>query len=71
MAPWRRMLPPAVVVPQGESALVPVHVRDGATARLHVELDTGAGEPEDADQQDTWAKPQDVDSVATGRATFA
>ncbi len=71
VAPWRRMLPPAVVVQQGESALVPVHVRDGATARLHVELETGAGGPVDAVQQDVWVAPQDVDGVATGRATFA
>ncbi|HEY1157441.1 MAG TPA: 4-alpha-glucanotransferase, partial [Arthrobacter sp.] len=34
LAPWRRMLPPAVVIKQGEPAQVPVHVRDGATTRL-------------------------------------
>lgn len=71
LAPWRRMLPPAVVVRQGETALVPVHVRDGSTARLSVELETGAGEPVDAVQQDIWVPPQDVDGVPTGRATFA
>jgi 4-alpha-glucanotransferase len=71
LAPWRRMLPPAVVVRQGESALVPVHVPDGSTARLSVELEAGAGDPVDAVQQDIWVPPQDVDGVPTGRATFA
>jgi 4-alpha-glucanotransferase len=71
LAPWRRMLPPAVVVRQGETALVPVHVRDGSTARLSVELEVGAGGPVEAVQQDVWVQPQDVDGMAIGRATFA
>ncbi|WP_332761345.1 4-alpha-glucanotransferase [Pseudarthrobacter sp.] len=71
VAPWRRMLPPAVVVQQGQTALVPVHVRDGSTARLTVVLEAGTGGPVDAVQQDVWVAPQDVDGVATGRATFA
>lgn len=71
LAPWRRMLPPVVVVQHGTTALVPVHVRDGATARLTVELETGADGPVDAVQQDVWVPPRDVDGVATGRATFA
>ena len=71
LAPWRRMLPPAVVVRQGETALVPVHVRDGSTARLSVRLETGPGEPVAAVQQDIWVPPRDVDGVPTGRATFA
>jgi 4-alpha-glucanotransferase len=71
LAPWRRMLPPAVVVQHGETTLVPVHVRDGATARVAVVLESGAGEPMDAIQQDVWVPPQDVDGVPTGRATFA
>ncbi|BAS06950.1 4-alpha-glucanotransferase [Arthrobacter sp. Hiyo4] len=71
VAPWRRMLPPAVVVQQGQTALVPVHVKDGATARLRVVLEAGAGGPVAAVQQDVWVPPQDVDGVATGRATFS
>ena len=70
LAPWRRMLPPAVVIQQGEPAQVPVHVRDGATARLSITLEGGAGSVE-AVQQDLWVQPRDVDGVATGRATFA
>ena len=71
LAPWRRMLPPAVVVQHGEAALVPVHVLDGATASVTVVLEAGAGEPVDAVQQDVWVPPQDVDGVPIGRATFA
>ena len=73
LAPWRRMLPPAVVVQEGEPALVPVHVRDGATARLSVVLEHGTGpeQPLEAVQQDVWVPPRDVDGMPTGRATFA
>jgi len=70
LAPWRRMLPPAVVIKQGEPAQVPVHVRDGATARLTVTLEGGAGSL-DAVQDDIWVQPRDVDGTPTGRATFS
>ncbi|UKA75802.1 4-alpha-glucanotransferase [Arthrobacter sp. FW306-07-I] len=70
LAPWRRMLPPAVVIKQGEPAQVPVHVRDGAPTRLTVTLEAGAGLRE-AVQQDVWVQPRDVDGVSTGRATFS
>ena len=69
LAPWRRMLPPAVVLQQGETPLVPVHLPDGATARVTVLPE--AGKPVEAVQQDVWVPPQDVDGVLTGRATFA
>jgi len=70
LAPWRRMLPPAVVIKQGEPAQVPVHVPDGATARLTIALEGGVGS-RDAVQQDIWVQPRDVDGVSTGRATFS
>lgn len=70
LAPWRRMLPPAVVVKQGEPAQVPVHVPDGAAVSLRIDLEDGAGSV-DALQQDVWVQPREVDGVAVGRATFA
>ncbi|WP_104044224.1 4-alpha-glucanotransferase [Arthrobacter sp. ZGTC412] len=70
LAPWRRMLPPAVVIQQGEPAQVPVHVQDGATAQVSITLEGGAG-TRDAVHQDLWVQPRDVDGVSTGRATFA
>lgn len=68
LAPWRRMLPPAVVVQEGTAASVPVHVRDGSPVRLTIKLEDGTGV--DAAQQDVWLPPRDVDGVPTGRATF-
>lgn len=70
LAPWRRMLPPAVVIQQNEPAQVPVHVRDGATATLSITLEGGAGSRE-AVQQDVWVQPREVDGNSVGRATFA
>ncbi|MEE9098028.1 4-alpha-glucanotransferase [Pseudarthrobacter phenanthrenivorans] len=70
LAPWRQVLPPAVVIKQGEPAQVPVHVRDGATARLTIALEGGAATRE-AVQQDVWVQPREVDGISTGRATFS
>jgi 4-alpha-glucanotransferase len=70
LAPWRRMLPPAVVVQQGEPAQVPVHVRDGATVQVSITLEGGAGS-RDAVQQDLWVEPRVVDAVPICRSTFA
>ncbi|MDV2980003.1 4-alpha-glucanotransferase [Pseudarthrobacter oxydans] len=70
LAPWRRMLPPAVVIQQGEPALVPVHVRDGAAVQLGITLEGGARSV-DAVQEDVREQPRDVDGVATRRMTFA
>ncbi|MGN7149915.1 4-alpha-glucanotransferase [Arthrobacter sp. SAFR-179] len=70
LAPWRRMLPPAVVIKHGEPAQVPVHVRDGATASVTITLEGGTGERE-AVQQDVWVQPREVDGVSKGRATFS
>lgn len=70
LAPWRRMLPPAVVIQQNEPAQVPVHVRDGATATVTIALEGGTGSRE-AVQQDLWVEPREVDGTVVGRATFA
>ena len=69
LAPWRRMLPPAVVIQQGEPALVPVHARDGAAVQLGIALEDGSGI--DAVQEDVREQPRDVGGVATRRLTFA
>ncbi|CAH0295840.1 4-alpha-glucanotransferase [Arthrobacter sp. Bi83] len=68
LAPWRRMLPPAVVVQEGTPVQVPVHVRNGSAVRVSVI--TEDGRELDAPQQDIWIEPRDVDGVTTGRATF-
>ena len=40
-APWRRMLPPCVVVAQGEQRTVPVHVPHGDPAAVSLALEAG------------------------------
>jgi 4-alpha-glucanotransferase len=69
LAPWRRMLPPAVVVTQGTPGQVAVHVPDGAAVEVWVELEGNAGRRE-LRQVDNWNEPRDVDGVRTGEASF-
>ncbi|WP_402467487.1 4-alpha-glucanotransferase [Isoptericola aurantiacus] len=78
-AAWRHVLPPTVVVRQGEANRLPVHVTDGASVHVWVELD--GAEPEarrhevrprrDLDQLDDDTGPREVDGRRVGRATFA
>ncbi|HEY1156369.1 MAG TPA: 4-alpha-glucanotransferase, partial [Arthrobacter sp.] len=69
LAPWRRMLPPAVVLQEGTPGQVFVHVPHGSPVRLWAV--TEDGRRLDAVQEDEWAEPREVDGVLTGRATFA
>ena len=68
-APWRRTLPPVVVVRQGQAPWVPVHVRHGAGVSAWVETETGGRR--DVGQQDRWVEPHTVDGALVGEATFA
>lgn len=67
-APWRRTLPPVVVVRSGETAVVPVHVTDGDPADLEIVLEDGTHR--ETGQVDKWVPPRTVDGVALGEATF-
>lgn len=67
-APWRRTLPPVVVVRSGETAVVPVHVTDGDPADLEIVLEDGTRR--ETGQVDKWVPPRTVDGVALGEATF-
>lgn len=67
-APWRRMLPPTVVVRAGQSPWVPVHVPHGETVVVRVELEDGGRR--DLAQQDHWVEPRRVDGQVVGEATF-
>jgi 4-alpha-glucanotransferase len=68
LAPWRRVLPPAVVMQEGEPAQVPVHVRAGAAVRVTVV--TEDGRKLDAVQQEHLTEPRDVDGITVARSTF-
>lgn len=69
LADWRRMVPPCLVVVQGQEATCWVHVVDGDPARLEVELEDGTWRR--LDQTDHWVEPRDVDGTRVGEATFA
>ncbi|WP_049788248.1 4-alpha-glucanotransferase [Isoptericola variabilis] len=75
---WRSVLPPTVVVRQGEETRVPVHVTDGASVHVWTEVD--GAEPtarlsqhrprRDLEQVDAFVEPRTVDGRRVGRATF-
>jgi 4-alpha-glucanotransferase len=69
--PWRRTLPPVVVVRQGRHAHVPVHVPHGDPVGVWLELDAEAGGGRrDLVQADVLVDPRSVDGRLMGRATF-
>ncbi|MCZ2404226.1 4-alpha-glucanotransferase [Paenarthrobacter sp. Z7-10] len=69
LEPWRRMLPAVVVLRQGQRRSVPVHVRHGDPVQMWITAEDGSRH--EAEQQEIWVEPQDVDGVRTGCATFA
>lgn len=77
VAPWRRTLPPCVVVRSGRETPLPVHVPDGAAVRVFVRHgadersgDLPGGEVELTQDTGAYVPPRDVDGRLTGRATF-
>ncbi len=64
---WRRVLPRIVILREGWTPWVPVHVPDGSEilARLHLE-DGGLC---DLAQVEHWVEPHEVDGVMVGEAT--
>ena len=69
LGPWRRTLPPAMVVTEGSEATVAVHVPHGDPVRVWVQ--TEDGDRVDGTQLDIWVDPRKVDGRLVGRATFA
>lgn len=70
-APWRRPVPPVVVLRLGATPRVPVHVHDGDTVEVWLELDAEAGGGRrDLAQLDVYTEPRMVDGRRVGRATF-
>ncbi|GGC80064.1 4-alpha-glucanotransferase [Tersicoccus solisilvae] len=69
LAPWRRLLPPVLVVTEGEERAFPVHVPHGDDVLVWVETEDGRNLS--VPQRDVWTEPREVDGRLTGRATFA
>ena len=70
-APWRRVLPPVVVVRSGRQVHVPVHLPHGDPVTAWIVLDEEAGGGRiDLAQADVWVEPRTVDGRDIGRATF-
>lgn len=69
--PWRRVLPPVLVVREGRQAHVAVHVTHEDPVEVWIELDpeVGGGRREVA-QADVPVEPRMVDGRLVGRATF-
>lgn len=66
--PWRRVLPPTVVMREGWTPWVPVHVPHGADVSVEIELEDGSRRL--AYQVDHWVEPREVDGHLIGEATF-
>jgi 4-alpha-glucanotransferase len=68
LEPWRRTLPPLLVLRQGEEADVAVHVPHGTGVRVEVELESGA--TSDLTQVENSTDPVSVDGALVGEAAF-
>lgn len=66
---WRRVVPPCIVVTEGQEARVDVHVPAGDV--VQVELLCESGERRTAHQVDNWEPDQEIDGRLRGEATFS
>ncbi len=67
--PWRRMLPPCLVIRQGRQPSFNVHVPHGESVHVWIDFETG-GTRHGMRQLENWAAPQAVDGRLIGEATF-
>ena len=68
-APWRRTLPPVVVLHQEQDAHLPVNIPDGTSVSVRItHRDTGL--THELAQLDHWVDPRTIDGQLIGRATF-
>ncbi|MEJ5915245.1 4-alpha-glucanotransferase [Pseudokineococcus sp. 1T1Z-3] len=68
-APWRRTLPPVVVLRDGRVGEVAVHLPDGEDVDAELLLEGGGTVP--LSQLGVWTDPREVDGGLVGRAVFA
>jgi 4-alpha-glucanotransferase len=67
--PWRQVLPDVVVVREGGTARVAVHVDHETPVEVWVELEDDGGRRV-LDQEDRWVDPRVVDGRLVGEASF-
>ncbi|MGZ4723397.1 MAG: 4-alpha-glucanotransferase [Ilumatobacteraceae bacterium] len=67
--PWRRLLPPTVVMTSGTGTNIMVHVHHGDAVTVCVELEGGSNRWWLA-QVDRWVEPRTIDGDLIGEATF-
>ncbi|HET9655866.1 MAG TPA: 4-alpha-glucanotransferase [Kineosporiaceae bacterium] len=67
--PWRQTLPDVVVVREGGTARVAVHVEHGTAVEVWVELEAD-GDRRTLEQEDRWIDPRVVDGRLIGEASF-
>ncbi|MET0966021.1 MAG: 4-alpha-glucanotransferase, partial [Nakamurella sp.] len=67
--PWRRMLPPSMVIREGWAPKVDVHVPHGEPVSVWIELETG-GVRSNLYQHENWSSPRELDGQLVGQATF-
>lgn len=68
-AKFTRSLPPCVVAVQGDEHVFPVHVHDGAEAKVSIALETGEVVP--AHQVENWSPSREINGIQWGEASFA
>jgi len=69
LAPWRRLLPPVVVIHEGQDARVPVHVPRGTQAKVWITAEDGSRV--EVPPQHAASEQREVDGAATDRVMFA
>ncbi len=65
---WRRVLPPTLVITEGDEHRLPVHVDHGASVRVAVECEDGRSL--ELAQLEHWVAPREVDGRLVGEASF-
>ncbi len=69
LKPWRRGLPPVVVVSEGDTTHVEAHVVHGHPAQIRLRLEDG--EVRYLGQRHHMVEPREVDGTLIGEASFA
>jgi 4-alpha-glucanotransferase len=67
---WTRMLPPVLVIRQGQVTSIEVHVNHGNPVTVWIDLESGEVR-QHLHQLENWSPPRDLDGRQVGEASFA